>query len=152
MRIGTQDIGTGTRTLVAIVTAETMGLPLEAVKAAIGDTNYPFAPGSGGSVTVASVSPIVRVAAENARDAALRQGGAGAAAPIRRTLVARGGRVQVKDDASKGDDVAGRLQAARRPSRSTPTATWRDGPLGHWHERRAVRRRRSGHRDRRRRG
>ena len=27
-RIGTQDIGTGTRTLVAMVTAETMGLPL----------------------------------------------------------------------------------------------------------------------------
>ena len=44
MRIGTQDIGTGTRTLVAIVTAETMGLPLEAVKAEIGDSNFPFAP------------------------------------------------------------------------------------------------------------
>ncbi len=66
MRIGTQDIGTGTRTLVAMVTAETMGLPLESVQAAIGDTNYPFAPGSGGSVTVASVTSTVRVAAENA--------------------------------------------------------------------------------------
>ena len=53
MRIGTQDIGTGTRTLVAIVTAETMGLPLEAVKAEIGDSNFPYAPGSGGSVTLA---------------------------------------------------------------------------------------------------
>ena len=29
-KIGTQDIGTGTRTLVAMITAETMGLPLDA--------------------------------------------------------------------------------------------------------------------------
>ena len=60
-KIATQDIGTGTRTLVAMITAETMGLPLTAVTAAIGDTNYPFAPGSGGSITVGSVSPTVRV-------------------------------------------------------------------------------------------
>ena len=69
MRIGTQDIGTGTRTLVAMITAETMGLPIEGVQAAIGDTNHPFAPGSGGSITVGSVSPTVRVAAEAARTA-----------------------------------------------------------------------------------
>ena len=63
-KIGTQDIGTGTRTLVAMITAETMGLPLNAVTAAIGDTDYPFAPGSGGGVTVGSISPTVRVSAE----------------------------------------------------------------------------------------
>ena len=38
MRIGTQDIGTGTRTLVAIVTAESLGLQPSQVKAEIGDT------------------------------------------------------------------------------------------------------------------
>ena len=54
MRIGTQDIGTGTRTLVGMITAETMGLPLESVTVAIGDTNHPFAPGSGGGITVGS--------------------------------------------------------------------------------------------------
>ncbi len=67
MRIGTQDIGTGTRTLVGMITAETMGLPLESVQAAIGDTNHPFAPGSGGSITVGSISPVVRGAAEGSR-------------------------------------------------------------------------------------
>jgi xanthine dehydrogenase YagR molybdenum-binding subunit len=101
MRIGTQDIGTGTRTLVAMVTAETMGLPLEAVQAAIGDTNYPFAPGSGGSVTVASVTSTVRHAAENARDALFAK-----IAPSLgvepAALVARNGRVHPRDAAAKG--------------------------------------------------
>jgi xanthine dehydrogenase YagR molybdenum-binding subunit len=101
MRIGTQDIGTGTRTLVAIVTAETMGLPLEAVKAEIGDTNYPWAPGSGGSVTVASVTNTVRVAGENARNALFaRVAPSLGVEPA--ALAASGGRVHVKGDPSKG--------------------------------------------------
>jgi xanthine dehydrogenase YagR molybdenum-binding subunit len=101
MRIGTQDIGTGTRTLVAMITAETMGLPLEAVQAAIGDSNYPFAPGSGGSVTVASVTSTVRAAAEVARDALFAR-----IAPAMRvepvTLVARNGRIHPKDAPTQG--------------------------------------------------
>jgi xanthine dehydrogenase YagR molybdenum-binding subunit len=101
MQIGTQDIGTGTRTIVAMITAETMGLPITAVRAAIGDTNYPWAPGSGGSVTVASVTATSRVAAENARDALFAK-----VAPSLgvepAALVAKGGRIHVKDDPSKG--------------------------------------------------
>jgi xanthine dehydrogenase YagR molybdenum-binding subunit len=101
-QIGTQDIGTGTRTLVAIVTAETMGLPIQSVRAAIGDTNYPWAPGSGGSVTAASVSSIVRVAADNA----LRQVFARVAPALSvadpSTLVARDGRIHVAGDPKKG--------------------------------------------------
>ncbi len=38
MKCGTQDIGTGTRTIVAMVAAETLGLPVSAVKPEIGDT------------------------------------------------------------------------------------------------------------------
>jgi xanthine dehydrogenase YagR molybdenum-binding subunit len=99
-KIATQDIGTGTRTLVAMITAETMGLPLDVVHAAIGDTNYPYAPGSGGSVTVGSISPAVRVACENARDALFAK-----IAPTLgvepAALVAKDGRIQSKTDASK---------------------------------------------------
>jgi len=101
MRIGTQDIGTGTRTLVAMITAETMGLPVSAVQAAIGDSNYPWAPGSGGSVTAPSISPTVRVAAENARDA-LFERVAPAIGADPKTLVAREGRLHVASDPSKG--------------------------------------------------
>ena len=34
-----QDIGTGTRTTIAMVAAETLGLPVEAIKLYIGDTS-----------------------------------------------------------------------------------------------------------------
>ena len=101
MSIGTQDIGTGTRTLVAMITAETMGLPLEAVRTNIGDTNYPFAPGSGGSITVGSVSPTVRVAAEAAR-AALFAKVAPALSADPATLEAKAGRIAVKGEGGKG--------------------------------------------------
>jgi xanthine dehydrogenase YagR molybdenum-binding subunit len=65
----TQDLGTGTRTMVAMLTAETLGLPVGAVTPEIGDTNYPVCSASGGSTTAASISPAIRIAAGLARDA-----------------------------------------------------------------------------------
>ena len=61
--LGSQDLGTGTRTVIGIVTAETMGLPLEAVKVNIGDSKYPADGASGGSTTVGGVSSSTRRAA-----------------------------------------------------------------------------------------
>jgi xanthine dehydrogenase YagR molybdenum-binding subunit len=69
MRSGTQDIGTGTRTIMAMIVAETLGLEISQVTIEIGDSNFPFAPGSGGSTTAAAVSPAIRVTAGKARDA-----------------------------------------------------------------------------------
>jgi xanthine dehydrogenase YagR molybdenum-binding subunit len=69
MRCGTQDIGTANRTIMAIVVAETLGLELAQVTIELGDSNYPFAPGSGGSTTAAAVMPAMRVTAGKARDA-----------------------------------------------------------------------------------
>jgi xanthine dehydrogenase YagR molybdenum-binding subunit len=101
MKCGTQDIGTGTRTIVAMVTAETLGLPLNAVKAEIGDTLYPFSGGSGGSTTAASVTPAIRLAAAQALEMLFTKVaptlGADASA-----LVATNGRIQVKDNPSSG--------------------------------------------------
>lgn len=65
-RISTQDIGTGTRTVVAIVLAETLGLPLAAVKVRIGDSQFPTSGASGGSTTVGGVSSATRRAAVDA--------------------------------------------------------------------------------------
>jgi xanthine dehydrogenase YagR molybdenum-binding subunit len=101
-RIGTQDIGTGTRTIVAMVTAETLGLPIQSVQAAIGDTNYPWAPGSGGSVTAPSVASIVRIAADNARQQLFAKVAPVLGVTDPTTLVARDGRVHVQADPSKG--------------------------------------------------
>ena len=69
VKMGTQDIGTGTRTTIAIVAAETLGLPVEAINLYIGDTLYPPSGGSGGSTTPGGVSPSTRRAAVDAREA-----------------------------------------------------------------------------------
>jgi CO/xanthine dehydrogenase Mo-binding subunit len=60
---GTQDIGTGTRTHMAVVAAETLGLEPKEITIKIGNSDYPWAPASGGSVTTPSVAPAVRDAA-----------------------------------------------------------------------------------------
>jgi xanthine dehydrogenase YagR molybdenum-binding subunit len=64
---GTQDLGTGTYTVMTQVAADALGFPVEKVDFALGDSSLPLAPGSGGSQSVASVSPAVREAASQAR-------------------------------------------------------------------------------------
>lgn len=60
---GTQDIGTGTRTYIATIIADTLGLEPKDITIRIGDTDYPWAPSSGGSQTTPSVGPAFRDAA-----------------------------------------------------------------------------------------
>ena len=64
--LGTQDLGSGTRTVVAIVLAETMGLPIEDVDVNMGDSILAPSGASGGSTTVGGVSSSTRRAAVNA--------------------------------------------------------------------------------------
>ncbi len=59
VRCGTQDLGTGAKTVVALVAAEVFGIPPEKIAAKIGDTDFPASGGSGGSTTTASVSPAI---------------------------------------------------------------------------------------------
>ncbi|HZB85783.1 MAG TPA: xanthine dehydrogenase family protein molybdopterin-binding subunit [Gaiellaceae bacterium] len=62
-----QDIGTGTRTAMAQIAAEELGLPLERVRVELGDSaRGPYAVVSGGSSTVPSMGPAVRAAAGDA--------------------------------------------------------------------------------------
>jgi xanthine dehydrogenase YagR molybdenum-binding subunit len=98
--MGSQDLGTGTRTVINIVAAETLGLPLEAVKVSIGDSKYPPDGASGGSTTVAGVSASTRRGCVDALDQLFA-----AVAPSLKVppdqLMAAGGKVQVKTDSSK---------------------------------------------------
>ena len=64
---GTQDLGTGTYTVMTQVAADALGFPVDKVDFALGDSSLPHAPVSGGSQSVASVSPAVREAASQAR-------------------------------------------------------------------------------------
>ncbi len=63
-----QDIGTGTRTAMAQIAAEELGVALDRVDVAIGDTSRgPYATLSAGSSTTPSIGPAVRAAAADAK-------------------------------------------------------------------------------------
>ncbi len=68
IRMGSQDLGTGTRTCILIVAGDTLGLPIDKIKLQIGDNQYPADGGSGGSTTIGGVSSSTRRAAVDARD------------------------------------------------------------------------------------
>lgn len=98
--LGSQDLGTGTRTVIGMVIAETFGLPLEAVKVNIGSSKYPNSGPSGGSTTVGGVSESSRRGAQDA----LRKIYDLAAAKLEAEpsqLEAKGGRIGVRGNAQK---------------------------------------------------
>lgn len=65
---GTQDIGTGIRTVIAMIVAEELGLRPQDITVKVGDT-APGLPsrGSGGSQTIGSVAPVIKTAAMAAK-------------------------------------------------------------------------------------
>ncbi len=72
--IAVQDLGTGTRTLIAMVAAEELGLPVEAIRVTMGDTSLELiAPDSGGSMTALSITPAIRAAAADAKAALFKR-------------------------------------------------------------------------------
>ncbi len=66
-RTGTQDIGTGQRTVMGVVAADTLGIPLALVDVRIGSSTLPPGPGSGGSVTAHNSAPAMTLAADDAK-------------------------------------------------------------------------------------
>jgi CO/xanthine dehydrogenase Mo-binding subunit len=66
--VGTQDLGTGIRTLCAQVAAEVLGVVVDRVRVTLGDTSHtPYTNNSWGSITTPSVLPAVRMAAHDAK-------------------------------------------------------------------------------------
>ena len=64
---GSQDLGTGTYTVVAQYAADALGLDPALVEVKIGDSTLPKAPVSGGSQSAASIGPAVNAAALQAK-------------------------------------------------------------------------------------
>jgi xanthine dehydrogenase YagR molybdenum-binding subunit len=100
VQMGTQDLGVGTRTVLAIIAAETFGLPLNAIKVEIGDSRFPPSGASGGSTTVGGVSASTRRASIKALDKVLEAVAPGLGVTPDK-LVAVDGRIQVDGDPSK---------------------------------------------------
>ena len=68
LNMGAADIGTGTKTVMAMVVSEELGIPLERINVEWADTaTTQFATPSGGSKTVPTESPAVRAAAIDAK-------------------------------------------------------------------------------------
>ncbi|MGI8509690.1 MAG: xanthine dehydrogenase family protein molybdopterin-binding subunit, partial [Gemmatimonadaceae bacterium] len=105
VRAGSQDIGTGTYTVMTQVAADALGLPPNRVLFELGDTNMPRTPGSGGSQTAASVGSAVQAAGLAARKLLIQTALAATASPLH--------------GASEGDVRAadGRLSLISNPSR-----------------------------------
>src|SRR6202163_235808 len=104
---GTQDIGTGTYTILAQLAAEKTGVPLDKVEVALGDTSLPEGPLSGGSTVTGSVVPAVFAAADQAIASLLTIATTTAGSPFEKrqpdALAVEAGRIFVKADGPAGD-------------------------------------------------
>lgn len=99
-RLGSQDLGTGTRTVIAIVIADTFGLDPKDVTVRIGDSRYPASGGSGGSTTVGGVSSAARRGALLALEQLMTRIAGELEAEVSE-LQAINGRIQVASDPSR---------------------------------------------------
>src|SRR5271170_5512182 len=116
-----QDLGGGTKTILAQIVGEEFGIAPANVVIRIGDTRYPIGPDSGGSVTAGSITPAVRDAAYQAKKKLFA-----AVAPALGTtadnLAMQNGRVVLKDDPSKSyslKQVAAKLPTDEISARAT---------------------------------
>lgn len=100
VELGSQDLGTATRTMIAMIASETTGLPISKIKIKIGDNSYPNSGGSGGSTTVGGVTTSTRKSTVNALDK-LFQKVAGILNTTPDQLEAVDGRIQVKGNPDK---------------------------------------------------
>lgn len=103
---GTHDIGTGTRTGLAQIAAEELGLPLDCIALHLGDTaTGPYAPVSSGSATQATIGPAIRAAAAALKAQLLQKASERMEIPAARLSV-RDGRILVDGNPEPGLDVA----------------------------------------------
>jgi xanthine dehydrogenase YagR molybdenum-binding subunit len=106
----TEDIGTGTYTVMTQIAAEMVGLPLENVTFQLGDSSLPEAPVEGGSFTVASVGSAIKAACGEIRKtlfgfARKFEGSPLAGASLDGVEFAEG-RIRLRDDPTRSVSIA----------------------------------------------
>jgi xanthine dehydrogenase YagR molybdenum-binding subunit len=100
IKMGTQDLGTGTRTCILMVAADTLGIGIDDINLLYGDSNYPVSGGSGGSTTIGGVSSSTRRGAVNALNMMFSKLAPSLNAKPEE-LVAKDGKIFVANDASR---------------------------------------------------
>jgi xanthine dehydrogenase YagR molybdenum-binding subunit len=107
---GTQDLGTGTYTIMTQIAADALGFPMQNVRFVLGDSVLPAAPVSGGSQSAASVSPAVQAAALAARERLIELALGDSASPVHgaaaEDVTVRDAWVMLKSDPSRRDPAA----------------------------------------------
>jgi xanthine dehydrogenase YagR molybdenum-binding subunit len=120
---GSQDLGTGTYTVMAQVAADAIGLPLDRVRFELGDSRMPKAPVSGGSQTAASVSPAVQAAGLAMRSRLLELASNDSHSSLHgldvQTLTVEDGRVRRRDEADRGESIAELIGRWKGPALET---------------------------------
>jgi xanthine dehydrogenase YagR molybdenum-binding subunit len=130
---GSADIGPGTYTVLTQIAAEVLGLPADMVRTELADSRLPRAPVQGGSMTVASVGSAVYDAALAARNEVLKLAAGDETSPLKGAapdqITARGGRLVLTSDASRGEAYADILKWHRKDAVET-TRESKPGPEG----------------------
>ncbi len=113
------DIGTGTYTVLQQVTAEAFGVPLHRVRAELGDTTMPSAPIAGGSWLTASLAPAAVEAAEQAMAELTTLAVADKKSPLSgrdaKEIAWKDGRAFVKANPDKGETMAAMVKRSGKP-------------------------------------
>ncbi len=104
---GTQDIGTGTYTIMTQIAAQSFGVAPDKVKFRLGDTILPQTPVSGGSMTAASTGSAVYLAAQALREKLVQMATSDRTSPLygvnAEDVVFENGRLFSRSDPSKGE-------------------------------------------------
>jgi len=103
----TQDIGTGTYTVMTQAAADALGLPMEKVIVKLGDSEYPKGANSGGSQVTASVGPAIRAASLGLVSKIVEMAVADAKSPLHGqkepAIVAQNGGIYLKSKPETGE-------------------------------------------------
>ena len=117
---GSQDIGTGTYTILTQIAAEAFGVRPADVTLQLGDTEYPETPMSGGSQTAVSAGVAVQKAAAALRRKVVRLAIADPAGPLHRArleaVIIDAGRIFDSRNGGRGESLRALLARQKRPS------------------------------------
>src|SRR5262245_29476240 len=110
VRSGATDIGTGTYTVMTMLAADCLGVPVERVQFGLGDSAMPNAPQEGGSGLTGALGNAVQAACIDLVRALVNLAGADAVSPLNgcrmEDITVRDGGIQITNDAARFDTYA----------------------------------------------
>ncbi len=123
----TQDIGTGTYTILTQIAAQGLGLPMASVQCKLGDSKLPKGPNSGGSQVSASAGGAVWAAALTLKSKAIRLAIADKKSPLfgqsEDNIQADNGKLFITGSPGKGETYAQLLARKGMPTLETEITT-----------------------------